>query len=146
MKALLFALLLPLSAQAETAADQFHPRKGINFDIWIDWQSTAVMLADPGFLDTYPDWRAHVSTAAIAELPKQGYDFARLPMDPAPLLAVGPGPRQDALIDQIRLDAELVQSAGLNVIIDIHAFPRRMKIGASIKSCLTPPNSPPTPP
>ncbi|MBC7477083.1 MAG: cellulase family glycosylhydrolase [Pseudorhodobacter sp.] len=124
MKALLLALLLPLSVQAQTAADQFHPRKGVNFDIWVDWQDTAVMLASPGFPDTYPDWRRHVTFAAIADLTAQGYDFARLPKDPAPLLALGPGPRQDALIDQIRQDAELVQSAGLNVIIDMHAFPR----------------------
>lgn len=124
MKAVVLALLLPLTAQAETAADKFHPQKGVNFDIWVDWQDTAVMVADPGFLDTYPDWRRHVSPEAIAQLPKLGFDFARLPMDPAPLLAIGPGARQDALIDQIRLDAELVQAAGLKVIIDIHAFPR----------------------
>ena len=94
MKPLLFAL--PRTAQAQTARAQFHPRRGINFDNWVDWQDTAIMLASPGFLAIYPDWRRHVPAAAIANLPTQGYDFARPPMDPAPLLAIGPDQRQDA--------------------------------------------------
>lgn len=124
VKALIALLMLALPVTAQTAADNFHPRRGINFDIWVDWLSTADMLATPGFLDQYPDWRRHVTDSAIAALPGQGYDFARLPMDPAPLLALGPGARQDALIDQIGQDAELVLSHGLHVIIDMHPFPR----------------------
>lgn len=120
------ALLLCAAStvSAQTAADQFHPRRGLNFDIWVQWMDTSDMLNTPGFLDVYPDWRVHVSHLAIAALPAHGYDFARLPMDPAPLLALGPGARQDALIDQIATAAALVQSAGLKVIVDMHSFPR----------------------
>ena len=124
-----FAIAAPVQmAQSQTAADQFHPKHGLNFDIWVQWMDTGDMLAIPGFLDLYPDWRSHVSPAAIQNLPAQGFDFARLPMDPAPLLALGPGPRQDGLIDQIGIDADLVQSAGLKVIVDMHTFPRPNEI------------------
>ena len=115
---------LAQTALAQTAADQFHPKRGLNFDIWVQWMDTKDMLNTPGFLDIYPDWRTHVSVTAINALPAQGYDFARLPMDPAPLLALGPGQPQDALIAQIASTAALVQASGLKVIIDMHSFPR----------------------
>lgn len=121
---LLALALMTQTAAAQTAADQFHPRRGMNFDIWIDWLTTDQMLATPGFLDQYPDWRRHVTDDAIASLPAQGYDFARLPMDPAPFLALGPGPAQDAVIDQLAQTAQMVQSHGLKVIVDMHTFPR----------------------
>jgi hypothetical protein len=112
------------AAQAQSAADQFQPRRGLNFDIWVRWMDVRDMIATPGFLDNYPDWRAHVTADAINALPVQGYDFARLPMDPAPLLALGPGVGQDALIAQIAATAALVQASGMKVIIDMHSFPR----------------------
>ncbi len=117
-------LALAAAAQADTAADRFQPHRGLNFDIWVDWLPTEQIVSQKGFLDLYPDWRSHVSPAAITALKSQGYDFARLPMDPAPLLRLGPGAPQDALIDQIGQAAAQVQMTGLKVIIDMHAFPR----------------------
>ncbi|MEO8243963.1 MAG: cellulase family glycosylhydrolase [bacterium] len=118
------AALMLATAAAASPADHFHPRHGLNFDIWIDWQTTEDMVTTQGFLAHYPDWRGKVPQQAIAALKTQGYDFARLPMDPAPLLRIGPGKRQDGLIDQIAEDAALVEATGLKVIVDIHTFPR----------------------
>ncbi len=77
-----------------------------------------------GFLAHYPDWRYKVPPKAVTAVKSQGYDFARLPMDPAPLLLIGPGKRQDRLIDEIAQGAALVEATGLKVIIDMHAYPR----------------------
>ena len=120
----IWALLLGSPVQAETSADRFAPRHGLNFEIWTDWLTTEQMVTTPGFLDQYPDWRHNASPEGIAALAPMGFDFVRLPMDPAPLLRLGPGPRQDALIAQIVEGAALVQSTGLKVIVDMHSIPR----------------------
>jgi endoglucanase len=117
-------LTFALPAMAETAADRFAPRRGLNFDIWIEWLTADEMVSRPGFLATYPDWRMHIPEVAIAGLSPMGFDFVRIPMDPAPLLRLGPGPEQDALISQIAATAQMVQKTGLKVIVDLHSIPR----------------------
>ena len=123
-RAILLCLVLAQPAMADTAADRFAPKRGLNFDIWNTWLSVEDMVTTPGFLDIYPDWRAIVPPKAIAGLSAMGFDFVRLPMDPAPLLRLGPGPAQDALIDQIAETALMVQAAGLKTIVDLHSIPR----------------------
>jgi endoglucanase len=124
LRALLIGLLLVQSAHAETAADRFAPKRGLNFEIWNEWLTSDEMVTRPGFLDIYPDWRLHVPGEAVAKLAPMGFDFVRLPMDPAPLLRLGPGPAQDALIDQIHATALMVQATGVKVIVDMHSIPR----------------------
>jgi hypothetical protein len=99
-------------------------RRGLNFDIWIEWLSVGDMLADPAFLTPYPDRRRVVTAAQVDLVAAQGFDFVRLPMDPAPLLALGPGARQDALIADIRAGAEIALGAGLDAVVDLHSIPR----------------------
>lgn len=99
-------------------------RRGLNFDIWNEWLSVEQMLADPAFLRPYPGWRRILTAEQVALVAEQGFDFVRLPMDPAPLLALGPGAEQDRLIADIRAGAEIALAAGLSVVVDLHAFPR----------------------
>jgi endoglucanase len=96
---------------AETAADRLDLHRGLNFEIWVEWLSTEEMVASPDFLTLYPDWRRHVSAAELASVKAAGFDFARLPMDPAPLLRIGPGPRQDQTDPRHR--RQPARSAGL---------------------------------
>lgn len=112
------------AAMAETAADRFHPRRGLNVEIWNEWLTADEMVARPGFLDIYPDWRRLVVPEQLADLKARGFDFLRLPFDPAPLLHLGPGSAQDALIDQIAMAVDEVQAAGLKTIVDMHSIPR----------------------
>lgn len=118
------SLLLAATAEAETAADRFQPKRGLNLEIWNEWLTADEMVTRPGFLDIYPDWRAIVPPDKIAALHAQGFDFLRLPFDPAPLLRLGPGPAQDALIDQIVATVDQVHAAGLKAIVDMHSIPR----------------------
>jgi hypothetical protein len=122
--ALICLLCVGQPALAQTAADRFAPKRGLNLEIWNEWLTADEMVARPGFLDIYPDWRGVVPDGAIAELRARGFDFLRLPMDPAPLLRLGPGPEQDALIAQIVTTAREVQATGLKVIVDMHSIPR----------------------
>jgi endoglucanase len=121
---ILTILGLALQVSAETAADRFQPKRGLNFEIWNEWITADEMVSRPGFLDVYPDWRGLVQPGMVADLRAKGFDFARLPFDPAPLLRLGPGAAQDALIEQIHQTATDVQSTGLKVIVDLHSIPR----------------------
>lgn len=98
-------------------------KKGLSFDIWVDWLSVEEMLATPGFLTPYPDWQRKVTDAEIAALRTDGFDFVRLPMDPSVLLALGREGRSPLLAD-MRRGASRVLDAGLNVIVDLHSIPR----------------------
>jgi endoglucanase len=120
----LLGLFLSQPAFAQTAADQFAPKRGINLEIWNEWLTADEMVSRPGFLDIYPDWRSRVQPGMIESLSAQGFDFVRIPFDPAPLLRLGPGPEQDALIAQIAATAREVQAKGLKVIVDMHSIPR----------------------
>ncbi|MGL4235735.1 cellulase family glycosylhydrolase, partial [Tabrizicola sp.] len=122
---LVAALAVALPVQAETAADRFQPKRGLGLEVWNEWLTTEDMVTRPGFLDVYPDWRKVIPFEAVMDLKAKGFDFVRLPFDPAPLLRLGPGEAQDALIDQIQLTASLAQDAGLKVIVDLHSIPRR---------------------
>ncbi len=122
--ALAVSLLLACMVNAETAADRFRPKRGLNLEIWNEWLTAEEMATRPGFLDIYPDWRRIVAPEKTAQLRDLGFDFVRVPFDPAPLLRLGPGPAQDALIDQIAQTAKQVHAAGLKAIIDLHSIPR----------------------
>lgn len=99
-------------------------KRGLNFDIWNDWRTVDDMLETPGFLTPFPDWQRIVTETQLARIRTDGFDFVRLPMDPAPLLALGPGTARAAQIGDIRRGAERALAAGLNVVVDLHAFPR----------------------
>jgi endoglucanase len=120
----LAGFLAAAPAGAETAADRFQPKRGLNFEIWNEWITADEMVSRPGFLDIYPDWRRLVPPKAVSDLKTKGFDFVRLPFDPSPLLRLGPGQAQDALIEQIHQTATDVQSTGLKVIVDLHSIPR----------------------
>lgn len=124
-RALLIGLILTQPALAETAADRFAPKRGLNLELWVEWLSPDEMVTRPGFLDVFPDWRRHVPPDAVAGLAQAGFDFVRLPIDPAPFLRLGPGPAQDALIGQVVDTTSMIQTSGLKVIVDLHSIPRQ---------------------
>lgn len=126
MLAALVFVIRPTPEQAPTASDF---RRGINGDLWYNWGSIAELMADPEALAVFPDWRRQVTPAMFDALAEEGFDFIRMPTDPGPALAYGPGPEQDRLIDGIRMSAEMGLDAGLKVIIDLHPLPRGEEIG-----------------
>lgn len=123
----LFALLgltvLSLG-EGETAADAFNPKRGMNTEIWVDWLTLDEMLTTPGFLEVYPDYPRHMPPDRLARLPAEGFDFLRIAVDPAPLLALAGTDREDGLLAQLRLRVEEAQAVGLKVILDLHTHPK----------------------
>ena len=103
--------------------------RGVNGDLWNNWGSIADLMADPQALEVFPDWRRNVTPEMFAALKDQGFDFIRLPTDPGPALAYGPGSDQDRLIDGMHAAARMGLDAGLKVIVDLHPLPRGEEIG-----------------
>ena len=103
--------------------------RGVNGDLVDNWGSIAELMADPEALAIFPDWRRKVKPAMYQALADQGFDFIRMPIDPGPALAYGPGPDQDRMIDGMRFVAEMAHAAGLKVIIDLHPLSRGDEVG-----------------
>lgn len=104
-------------------------QRGVNGDLWNNWGSIAELQADPQALEVFPDWRRNVTPKMFQALADQGFDFIRLPTDPGPALAYGPGPDQDRMIDGMLAAARMGLDAGLKVIVDLHPLPRGEEIG-----------------
>ena len=121
-----FALMVLGLVQALVAgpATALELRRGLNLDIWVEWLPVQAMLEQDGFLDVFPDWRRHVPGGRLAELRPSGFDFVRLPIEPGPLLALGPGDRRRALLEQVVETVGLLHAAGLAVIVDLHLVSR----------------------
>ena len=98
--------------------------RGVNAEIWVNWLDVTDMVADPHFLDIYPDYPSVLTPKRLSRLPGEGFDTLRIPADPAPLLALLDTPREALLLDQLRQRVVEAQAGGLKVILDLHAFPR----------------------
>jgi endoglucanase len=123
--ALALALILPGAALAEPV----RLKRGVNLGLWIDWLTIGEMLADPTTLDPFPDWQREVTPRMLEVLAEQGFDFVRMPTDPGPLLAYGPGADQDRLIAGIHTATQTALDAGLKVVVDLHPLPRGDEVG-----------------
>jgi len=110
-------------------AEPLHPQRGVNGDLWNNWGSIASLQADAEALAIFPDWRRNVTPQMFRALNDQGFDFIRLPIDPGPALAYGPGAEQDRLIEGMHAAAQLALDAGLKVIVDLHPLPRGDEVG-----------------
>lgn len=111
-----FALLLALALPAE--ANTFAPHRGFSTDIWTVWMNLSDRMADPQF--AYPDYPATFTPQTLPDLAAQGFDTMRLTADPGPLLAA---PDREARIAGLVARVQEAQAAGLQVILDLHAYP-----------------------
>lgn len=123
------ACLALLLAACTPEAEPITLQRGVNTTLWLEWRSMGELMADPSYLDTFPDVRRDVTPAMYESLRAQGFDHVRMPIDPGPMIAFGPGERQDQLIDGIRIAAETAVDAGLKVVVDLHPIPRGGDIG-----------------
>ena len=124
------AVTMVLSALAPPLqAEPLQLQRGVNGDLWYDWRPIAELIADPTYLEIFPDWRRVTTPKMFELLAEEGFDFIRLPIDPGPALAYGPGPDRDRLIDGIRTGAQFALDAGLKVIVDLHPLPRGDELG-----------------
>ena len=112
----LISNILPLSAAT------FEGRRGISLDIWSTWPEES-RWADEAALFPFPEWRRTLTADDIKALKDAGYDFVRLPIDPAPFLSESAEVHRDRLYAETDAAIAMVLDAGLSVLVDIHAIP-----------------------
>ena len=115
---LLFAIVTTLPAVAEVIS----LKRGIALDTWITWP-TDERLSEPGIISGFPEWRGAVTDKELAGLKSAGFDFVRLPLDPAVFLLPKNRTFRGKLIGGMLKAIDRVEAAGLKVVVDIHALP-----------------------
>lgn len=113
---MLVCLALPVHAAS------FSVKRGINLDIWTTWPDES-RWGEKDVLLPFPEWRRTVSEAELRALRNAGFDFVRMPVDPAPFLSDKTGRLKDRLFQETLTAARLVQKAGLKVVVDLHLIP-----------------------
>lgn len=122
--ALVGAILVALAALAVPAqASDFAIRRGLNLDIWTTWPPEA-QWGDPDVLLPYPEWRRTLDASKLEALKASGFDFLRIPVDPAPFLSPASGHLRDRLLASVAEAVAAVNAAGLRAVVDLHSIPR----------------------
>ena len=130
MKPLLALLILAASATAANAAT-FEGRRGISLDIWDTWPQEKTW-GDEKVLLPFPEWKRYIGKDELQSLKKDGLDFVRIPIDPAPFLSDVSVALQDQLYEEAAAAIDLALEADLAVLVDIHAIPKgERSIGTS---------------
>lgn len=114
---------LLLGTALPSAAASFVVKRGINLDQWVTWP-TEDRWHDEAALLPFPEWKRFVGPDKLACLKADGFDFVRMPIDPAPFLSDKAAGLHDRLFAEVQDAVRRVTAAGLKVIVDLHLIER----------------------
>lgn len=112
-------LLAVLAIATPGQAATFAMKRGLNLDIWTTWPGED-KWGDRETLLPYPEWRKTLTAADLADLKAAGFDFLRMPVDPAPFLSAKTEAFRDRLYASVLDSARIINAAGLKVVVDMH--------------------------
>lgn len=118
----LLILVFVLAAALPAAADAIRLKRGVALDTWLTWPGDE-RLADPGIISGFPEWQGVVTDRQLAGLKSAGFDFVRMPLDPAVFLLPANRDRWPTLTKGVLEAVRRVKAAGLKVVVDLHAVP-----------------------
>jgi hypothetical protein len=122
IKGLAAALIVLAALMAPAHAATFAMKRGLNLDIWTTWPDED-NWADPAAIMPYPEWRKFLREADLEALKGAGFDFLRMPVDPAPFLSGKSAPLRDDLYASVLDSVRMINRAGLKVVADMHLIP-----------------------
>jgi endoglucanase len=122
IKNCLLTLALGLAAALPAGAATFSVQRGLNLDIWTTWPQED-SWNDPAVILPFPEWRRSLDASGLAALETAGFDFVRMPVDPAPLLSTRSADLRQRLVTSVVESVHLINAAGLKVVVDMHLFP-----------------------
>lgn len=120
------AAFLLLAAVASAEAASFSMKRGVNLDLWTtwpgeeDWDDAAAILP-------FPEWRKSLAATDFEALREAGFDFVRMPVDPAPFLSAKTIALRERLFASVLESVRLVNEAGLKVVVDLHLFSSQVR-------------------
>ncbi len=117
-----WVLAVMLLAAMPASAANFSMKRGLNLDIWVTWPEEE-RWSDPKMLLPYPEWRQHLDATDLDALKAAGFDFLRMPVDPAPFLSDRSANFRDHLVRSVVESARMINEAGLKVVVDMHLIP-----------------------
>lgn len=118
----LVVLTLGMACAAPAHAATFSMKRGISLDNWVTWPAED-RWGDPDVILPFPEWRRTVGEAELKALRADGFDFVRMPVDPAPLMSDAAAALHDRLLSDVLASVRLANAAGLKVVVDLHTIP-----------------------
>lgn len=115
---------------AMAAAEPIALKRGINLDIWDSWPGEQ-RWDDRAVLLPFPEWQRKIKLEDLVELRRSGFDFVRMPVDPAPFLSPKTEPFRDALFLSVEQAVDTITASGLKVVVDLHAIPAGQRSSGS---------------
>ena len=116
------AALLLAAVAGPCGAATFSMKRGISLDNWVTWPREA-RWSDPSVLLPFPEWRRSLGPSGLEALKAAGFDFVRMPVDPAPLMSPATEAYRERLFAEVLDAVRLVNAAGLKVVVDLHLIP-----------------------
>jgi endoglucanase len=110
--------MLTVSASAAT----FQGQRGISLDLWVTWPDES-KWDDRSVMLPFPEWRKHVGAKELTDLKAAGFDFVRMPLDPAAFLSSKTENIREEMFAEIATSIDLITQSGLKVILDLHVVP-----------------------
>jgi endoglucanase len=123
MKRILSCVALAAALMTSANAATFQAKRGISLDIWVTWPDES-KWGDREVMLPFPEWRKHVGAKELADLKAAGFDFVRMPIDPAAFLSDKTEAIREDMFNEVAASVDLVTQAGFKVILDLHAIPR----------------------
>ena len=122
----LFHVLLTLmclaAAVVPATATIFTMQRGLNLDPWVTWPPPE-RWDDEDIIGNFPEWRRNIRIQDLEAIRNAGFDFVRMPVDPAIFLENASEQRVARLVAETLKSINMLQKAGLKVIVDLHSIP-----------------------
>ncbi len=115
---------------AIAAAEPIVLKRGINLDIWDSWPGEE-HWSNRALLLPFPEWQRKIKPEDLVALRQSGFDFVRIPVDPAPFLSPKTAPFRAALFLSVEQAVDTITAAGLKAVVDLHAIPAGQRSSGS---------------
>ncbi len=125
-------ILLVAAAIAPAHGGGLSLKRGLNLDIWDTWPPED-RWNERATLLPFPEWRRKLGVRDFKKLKAAGFDFVRIPIDPAPFLSPRTEPFRDALYASVLQSVQLVTGTGLKAVVDLHTIPSDARSSGSKK-------------
>jgi endoglucanase len=118
----LLCLFCLVASSTAGSATTFTMERGLNLELWTTWPKPD-RWDEPAVLDNFPEWRQGTTISDLEHIRTAGFDFVRMPIDPAIFLEDASENRVKKLIAETLKTVDMLHKAGLKVIVDFHSIP-----------------------